>query len=171
MCRRIGEYNSLELFCFVNLTRSCSLVPCWFSVWGSGVKESGRVLNDRCVCVCVCACVRACVRVSVCVCVCVCARARVGMHCTVHTQMVLIKKSWSQRRWKVSLCSSLSNLCQRLSRYLPILHRQQVYSGVCCVMQATFSHSPALCCVATCCLATPWRRGGTAYPWQRLTTS
>ena len=27
MCRRIGEYISLELICFVNLTSSCSLMP------------------------------------------------------------------------------------------------------------------------------------------------
>ena len=27
MCRRIGEYISLELFCFVNLTSSCSFIP------------------------------------------------------------------------------------------------------------------------------------------------
>ena len=28
MCRRISEYISLELFYFVNLTSSCSLIPC-----------------------------------------------------------------------------------------------------------------------------------------------
>ena len=27
LCRRIGEYVSLELFCFVNLTSSCSFIP------------------------------------------------------------------------------------------------------------------------------------------------
>ena len=27
MCRRVGEYISLELFCFVDLTSSCSLIP------------------------------------------------------------------------------------------------------------------------------------------------
>ena len=27
MCRRIGEYSSLELSYFVNLTSSCSLIP------------------------------------------------------------------------------------------------------------------------------------------------
>ena len=28
MCRRIGEYISLELFCFVNLTSSCAFTHC-----------------------------------------------------------------------------------------------------------------------------------------------
>ena len=28
MCHRIGEYISLELFCYVNLASSCSLIAC-----------------------------------------------------------------------------------------------------------------------------------------------
>ena len=32
MCRRIGEYTSLELFYFVNLTSSCLLMPVYYIV-------------------------------------------------------------------------------------------------------------------------------------------
>ena len=41
MCRRIGEYISLELFCFVNLISSCSLTP-----WRLTSTETIRLIRD-----------------------------------------------------------------------------------------------------------------------------
>ena len=35
LSRRIGEYISIDLFYFVNLTRSCSLIPCSEVILGS----------------------------------------------------------------------------------------------------------------------------------------
>ena len=37
------------------------------------IRETGKRIHRRCVCVCVCVCVRVCVRVCMCACVCVCA--------------------------------------------------------------------------------------------------
>ena len=45
MCRRIGEYISLELFDFVNLTSCCSLIPYQLQFRRQGECQQKR---DRC---------------------------------------------------------------------------------------------------------------------------